>query len=172
MAKLVAISAFVGLSVVAVAVVAYIVGTSLFGTSLFGTAPLTGEALAAVSVSGTPLTPREAFLRTLLAMRYVALSMLGVAAVALFLSTMTDSPLAAALGALAVLVTSTLLLTLDAAQALAPYLPTRYWLAYLDLFRQPIRWREVVRGVGLQAGYVVVLLGAAWANFTTRDITS
>ena len=166
-AKLVAISAFVGLAVVAVAAIGYVVGTSLFGT-----APLRGDALAAVSVSGTPLTPREVLIRTLLAMLYVALSMLGVAAVALFLSTLTDSPLAAALGALAVLVTSTLLLTLDAARALAPYLPTRYWLAYLDLFRQPIQWREVVRGVGLQAGYVVVLLGAAWANFTTKDITS
>jgi len=30
----------------------------------------------------------------------------------------------------------------------------------------------VVRGIGLQAVYVVVLLGAAWANFTTKDVTS
>jgi ABC-2 type transport system permease protein len=124
------------------------------------------------SVSGTPLTVQQAVLRTLLAMAYVAFSMLGVAAMALFLSTVTDSPLAAAMGALAFLVASSLLLTLDAAGALRPYLPTRYWLAFVDLFRQPVLWRDILRGVGLQAVYVVVLLGAAWANFTTKDIKS
>ena len=91
--------------------------------------------------------------------------------VALFLSTVTDSPLGAALGALAVLVASSLLLTLDAAAPLAPYLPTRYWLAFVDLFRDPILWRDILRGVLLQGVYVGVLLGAAWANFTTKDVT-
>jgi len=42
----------------------------------------------------------------------------------------------------------------------------------VDLFRDPILWSEVERGVALQAVYVVVLLGAAWASFTTKDITS
>jgi ABC-2 type transport system permease protein len=163
-AKLVAVLVFVALAIVVVTVTAYFVGTSLFGSQ-----PLGGSVL---SVSGTPLTPREAVLRTLLAMGYVAFSMLGVAAVALFLSTVTDSPLAAAMGALAFLVASSLLLTLDASGALQPYLPTRYWLAFVDLFRQPIRWRDIVRGIGLQSVYVAVLLAAAWANFTTKDIKS
>ena len=163
-AKLVAVFVFVALAVVVVTVTAYFVGTSLFGTG-----PLNGSV---VSVSGAPLTPRDAVLRTLLAMAYVAFSMLGVAAMALFLSTLTDSPLAAAMGALAFLVASSLLLTLDAAGAIRPYLPTRYWLAFVDLFRQPILWRDVLRGVGLQGVYVAVLLGAAWANFTTKDIKS
>ena len=99
------------------------------------------------------------------------LSMLGVAAIALFLSTVVQSPLAAALGTLAVLIASTLLLTLEAAQALQPYLPTRYWLSFVDLFRDPILWRDVMRGTGLQMLYVVVFLAAGWANFTTKDIT-
>ena len=64
-----------------------------------------------------------------------------------------------------------LLLTLDASDSLRPYLVTRYWLAFVDLFRDPILWHDVVRGVLLQAGYVVVFLGAAWANFVTKDIT-
>ena len=98
--------------------------------------------------------------------------MLGVAALALLLSTFSDSPLGAAMGALAFLIASTLLLTLDAAEALHPYLPTRYWLAFVDLFRDPILWRDLVRGVLLQGVYVVVFLGAAWANFTTKDVTS
>ena len=97
--------------------------------------------------------------------------MLEVAAIALFLSTVTRSPLGAALGALAVLVASTILLGLEAASALQPYLPTRYWLAFVDLFRDPILWRDVLRGIALQAVYVVVFLAAGWANFMTKDVT-
>jgi ABC-2 type transport system permease protein len=98
--------------------------------------------------------------------------MLGVAAIGLFLSTLSDSPLSASLGALAFLVGSSLLLTLDAARSLQPYLPTRYWLSFIDLFRDPILWRNVERGVLLQAVYVAVFFAAAWANFATKDVTS
>jgi ABC-2 type transport system permease protein len=161
-AKLVAVIAFVVVTVVVVAGVGYLVGQLLFEVQ-----PAGGTAL-----SGTSLTSPELAVRTLLAIGYVTVSMLGVAAFALFFSTLTDSPLGATLGALAVLIASSLLFTLDAASSFAPYLPTRYWLAFVDLFRDPILWRDVVRGVALQAVYVVVLLGAAWANFTTKDVTS
>jgi ABC-2 type transport system permease protein len=53
-----------------------------------------------------------------------------------------------------------------------PYLLTRYWLSFVDLFRTPILWRDVDRGFVLQAVYVVVFLTAAWANFASKDITT
>jgi len=161
-AKLAAVLAFVLVTVLVVAAVGYLVGTMLFDA----------EPIAGTSVSGTSLTPEQIGGRTLLAIGYVAISMLGVAAFALFFSTLTDSPLGATMGALAVLVASSLLFTLDAASPIAPYLPTRYWLAFVDLFRDPILWRDLVRGVALQGVYVGVLLAAAWANFTTKDVTS
>ncbi|QXG75734.1 ABC transporter permease [Modestobacter sp. L9-4] len=161
-AKLVAVIAFVLVTVVIVAAVGYVTGQLLFDVQ-----PIGGTTL-----SGTPITAQDITGRTLLAIGYITVSMLGVAAFALFFSTLTDSPLAAALGALAVLIASSLLFTLDAASSFAPYLPTRYWLAFVDLFREPVLWRDLVRGVALQAVYVVVLTGAAWANFTTKDITS
>ena len=80
--------------------------------------------------------------------------MLGVGAIALFLSTLTDSSLGAALGALAALVASQVLVTLDAAGAVRPYLPTRYWLAWIDFFRDPILWRDIERGLAIQGVYV------------------
>ncbi len=162
-AKLVSICAFVLVAVAAVAVSAYFVGTSLLGT-----APVTST----TTVSGTPLTAQELAVRTLLMVLYIGWSMLGVAALSLFLSTLTDSPLGAALGGLALLVSSTVLVTLDAADVVRDYLPTRYWLAWVDLFRDPILWRDVERGVLVQGVYVVVLLGMAWASFTTKDVTS
>lgn len=161
-AKLVAVLAFVLVTVVVVAGVGYVVGVTLFDA----------RPAAGTSVSGTSLSSQELSARTLLAIGYVAVSMLGVAAFALFFSTLTDSPLGATMGALAVLVASSLLFTLDAASPIAPYLPTRYWLAFVDFFRDPILWRDVTRGLALQGVYVGVLLAAAWANFTTKDITS
>jgi ABC-2 type transport system permease protein len=163
-AKLAAVFVFV------VAAVVLVAGTGLLvGRALLGHQPLSA---AVISVSGSALTPGQLAGRTLLAIGYVAFSMLAVAAMALFLSTLSDSPLSATLGALAFLIGSSLLLTLDAASALQPYLPTRYWLSFIDLFRNPILWRNIVRGIGLQAVYVFVLLTAAWANFMSKDVTS
>jgi ABC-2 type transport system permease protein len=161
-AKLLAVLAFVLVTVVVVAGVGYVIGKTVFDAQPIG----------GTSVSGTSLTQADLTGRTLLAVGYVAVSMLGVAAFALFFSTLTDSPLGATMGALAVLVTSSLLFTLDAASPIAPYLPTRYWLAFVDLFRDPIQWRDLTRGLALQGVYVGVLLTAAWANFTTKDVTS
>lgn len=162
-AKLVSVLAFVVLAVLVVAVTAYVLGVTLLGTESLTT--------GTTSVSGSSLSTTELAARTGLALAYAMLCMLGVAAIALFLSTVADSPLGAALGTMAVFIASTLLLTLDAANVLAPYLPTRYWLAFVDLFRDPILWRDLVRGALLQVVYVGVFLGAAWANFATKDIS-
>ena len=190
--KLISVTTFTLVAVAAVTVTSYATGVLILGPSraaAVGTSPggLSGsiapgaggaptaglQAGAAItSLSGTPLTTLELVERVLGAMAFITVSMLGVAAIAIFLSTLTDSALGAALGALATLVASEVLVTLDAASAVQPYLPTRYWLAWIDFFRQPIFWRDIQRGFGIQAVYVVVFLAAAWANFATRDITT
>jgi ABC-2 type transport system permease protein len=162
LSKLVALTVFVLVAVVAVAVSGYFIGTNLFHA----------EPGAVTSVSGPTLTAGQLLLRIVAAVGFVAVSMLGVGAIAMFLSTLSDSSLGAALGALAVMVASQILVTLDAAGSVRPYLPTRYWLAWVDFFREPILWRDIERGLGIQLIYVVVFLGAAWANFATKDVTS
>ena len=165
-AKLTAVMAFLLLAVTAVAITAYVVGTRLFvpDPSL--------PATVVTGLSGSSLSNEQVVVRTVLVILYIAWSMLGVAAVALFLSTLTDSGLGAALGALAALVISQVLVTLDAASSVRDYLPTRYWLAWVDFFRDPILWRDIERGVLVQGVYVGVLLAMAWASFMTRDVTS
>jgi ABC-2 type transport system permease protein len=165
LAKLVTVVAFVLLAVLVVAGVSYVEGRLLLGK-----APATGAA-GTLSLSGSTLTQEELVWRTALALGYVVVCMLGVAAVSLFLSTLTTSSIAAALGTVGVLIASTVLLGLDAATALHPYLPTRYWLAFVDLFRDPILWRDVQRGLIVQISYLLVFTLAAWASFTTKDIT-
>jgi ABC-2 type transport system permease protein len=158
--KLVTVIVFVLMTVLIVAGVGYVAGRILFGV-----APVT-------SVSGSTLTTTEIFVRTALTIAYIAVSMLGLAAIAVFASTRTDSPLAAALAALATFVTSQVLDLIDATRAIRPYLPTHYWLSFIDLFRDPILWHDVLRGFSLQAVYIVIFLGAAWAGFSTKDIKS
>ena len=193
-AKLVSVLAYVLLVVVAVTVTAYATGVLLLGPSraaavgqvpaggaggavssgIAGQAPTAGQAAggAVTSLSGAPLSLLQLTERIGGAIIFITVSMLGVAAIALFLSTVSDSALGAALGALAALVASEVLVTLNAATVVQPYLPTRYWLAWIDFFRQPIFWRDIQRGFGIQAVYVVVFLAAAWANFSTKDITA
>lgn len=160
-AKLLAVVVFVVLAVLVIAAVGYVAGSVLFGIR-----PL------ATSVSGSSLSGTDTLIRTLATLGYVAVSMLGLASIALFASTRTDSPLAATLTALAVFVTSQVLDLIEASRAIRPYLPTRYWLSFVDLFRDPILWRDITRGLALQALYIVVFLGASWASFTTKDVTS
>ena len=173
-AKLVALTVYTLVAVTAVAATSYVAGRYLFGDQPVAVTRtgLSTTNVAATSLSGTGLTPADVLLRTGGAMAFIAVSMLGVGAIALFLSTITDSSLAAALGALAALIASESLVALNAAAAVSPYLPTRYWLAWLDFFRQPILWGEIDRGFAIQAAYVAVFLAAAWANFASKDITS
>jgi ABC-2 type transport system permease protein len=152
-----------------VVITALIVGVLLFGT---GHAAAVGQPGGLTSLSGNALSPNALVLRLLGAIGYIVLSMLGVGAVALLFSTLTDSALGAALGTLAVLIASEVLDALDAASSVRPYLLTNYWLSWVDFFRDPVFWNNIERGAGLQVIYIVVLLGAAWANFTTKDITS
>ena len=95
-AKLVSVLAFVLVTVLIVAAVGYLLGHDAVRRPAARPAPsrVGDRAHRAGQLSG----------RTLLAIGYVAVSMLGVAAFALFFSTFTDSPLGATLGALAVLV--------------------------------------------------------------------
>jgi ABC-2 type transport system permease protein len=161
-AKLISMVVFVVVAVVAVALSAFFIGVTLFPS----------QPSAVTSVSGVTLTRDQLIARIIAAVLYVCVSMLGVGAIALFLSTLTDSGLGAALGALAAFVTSQVLVALDAAGTVRPYLPTRYWLAWIDLFRDPIPWRDINRGLGIQAVYVAVFVAMAWANFATKDVKS
>jgi ABC-2 type transport system permease protein len=182
--KLLAITTFTLFAVVAVTVTSYAIGVFLLGhgaassvapgAGALGAAPTAGvqAGSSVTSLSGAPLTLLQLVERVAWAVGFITVSMLSVAAIALFLSTLADSALGAAIGALAALVASEVLVTLNAASVVQPYLPTRYWLAWIDFFRQPIFWRDIQRGFAIQAVYVAVFLAAAWANFSTKDITA
>ena len=168
-AKLITIAVFIIVSIGLIVATAYVTGVGLFGV---GQAAAVGQPGGVTSLSGSALSPVDLALRLSAAIGYIVLMMVGVGVIALFLSTFTVSGIGAALGTLAVLITSEILATLDAANPVKPYLPTNYWLSWIDFFRAPIFWHNIERGLFAQACYIIVFFGAAWANLASKDITS
>jgi len=123
-------------------------------------------------LSGDEVGVPESMLRALLVAGYVAVSMLGLSAVGLFVSTLTEIPVGAMAATVTLAVTSQILDSLEQTAWLHPYLMSHYWLGLADLLRTPIGWSSFADNAILQAGYVLVFGSLAWARFTTRDVLS
>ncbi|MGW5102242.1 ABC transporter permease [Streptomyces sp. NPDC004100] len=156
--KYATVVAFCLLATLVVAVTALIVGALLF--------PL-GDV---TTISGTRISFADGIGRALLIALVVAASLTGVAALGLFVSTLTNSGIAAMATTVGLLITVQILDQLPQLHALQPYLFSHYWLSFADLLRDPAPWEDVWRNLGLQGLYVAVFGAAAWARFTERDI--
>ncbi|WP_234393020.1 ABC transporter permease [Streptomyces pactum] len=124
------------------------------------------------TISGTRITYAEGLGRALLIALVVAASLVGVAALGLFVSTLTGSGIAAMATTVGLLITVQILDQIPQLDALRPYFFSHYWLSFADLMREPVYWDDLVKNLGLQALYAAVFGSAAWARFTTKDITS
>ncbi|MFI2188818.1 ABC transporter permease [Streptomyces sioyaensis] len=123
-------------------------------------------------LSGTSISFGEGLLRALAIAGAVALSLVGVAAIGLFVSTLTSSGIAAMATTVGLLITVQILDTIPQLAAVQPYLFPHYWLSFADLLRDPVYWDQLQKNFGLQALYALVFGSAAWARFTSRDITA
>jgi ABC-2 type transport system permease protein len=124
------------------------------------------------TISGTRITFAEGLGRAFLIALAVAASLTGVAALGLFVSTLTGSGIAAMATTVGLLITVQILDQIPQLHALQPYFFSHYWLSFADLMREPIYWDELQKNLGLQALYAAVFGSAAWARFTTKDITA
>ena len=149
-----------------------LVGTLVVALSALVTGALLFPLGGVTLLSGTTVSFGEGLLRALAIAGVVALSLIGVAAVGLFISTLTHSGIAAMATTVGLLITVQILDTIPQLDAIQPYLFPHYWLSFADLLRDPVYWDQVQKNLGLQALYAVVFGSAAWARFTTRDITA
>ncbi|MER7840209.1 ABC transporter permease [Streptomyces sp. NPDC096040] len=124
------------------------------------------------TISGTQISFTEGLGRALLIALMVAASLTGIAALGLFVSTLTNSGIAAMATTVGLLITIQILDQIPQLHALQPYFFSHYWLSFADLVRDPVYWDDLVRNLELQALYVAVFGSAAWARFTTKDITA
>lgn len=138
------------------------VGT-LMGALLFPVGPVT-------LLSGTTIGVGESLVRILLVCLYVTLSLLGLCAVGLFTSTLTDVPVGAMAATVVFSVVSQVVGQLPQLEWIHPWLLTQYWFGFADLLRDPIVWDSFIANTLLQAGYVLVFGALAYGRFSTRDV--
>ncbi|MFG2649854.1 ABC transporter permease [Streptomyces sp. NPDC048436] len=124
------------------------------------------------TISGTQIGFGEGLLRALLIALVVAASLVGVAALGLFVSTLTSSGIAAMATTVGLLITIQILDQIPQLHAIQPYFFSHYWLSFADLMREPVYWDELVKNLGLQGLYAAVFGSAAWARFGAKDISA
>ncbi|WP_405587264.1 ABC transporter permease [Streptomyces sp. NBC_01092] len=124
------------------------------------------------TISGTRISFAEGLGRALLIALVVAASLIGLAALGLFVSTLTNSGIAAMATTVGLLITVQILDQIPQLHAIQPYFFSHYWLSFADLMREPVYWDDLVRNLGIQALYAAVFGSAAWARFMAKDITA
>lgn len=149
----------------AVGVLAVSLVAALTGVVLFGTGDL-------VTLSGSRLPLWEAVPRLLLVACYVMLSLTAISAMGLFASTLTEQPVGAAIGTFIWVLLDQILGGLSVLDWLHPFLLSHYWNDWGGLLRDPIAWEGVGTGLVAPLLYGAVFFAAAWARFTTTDVTS
>ena len=135
------------------------------GAALFPVGPVT-------LLSGDTISVGESILRSLLVAGYVTVSLLGLSAIGLFISTLTVVPVGAMAATIVLSVVAQVLGALPQLEWLHPWLFSHYWLDFADLLRQPIAWASFGDNALLQAGYAMVFGALAYGRFVTRDILS
>ena len=135
------------------------------GAALYPVGPVT-------LLSGDVIQPPEAVLRLLLISAYLAVSLAGLSAIGLFLSTLTVVPVGAMAATVVLSVVSQVLDQLPQLEWLHPWLLSHYWLGFGDLLRQPVLWDSFASNALLQAGYVAVFGALAYGRFVTKDVLS
>jgi ABC-2 type transport system permease protein len=124
------------------------------------------------TLSGTTLSAGTTALRIVAAAGYMLVAVSGVAAVGIFISTLTDSGPGAAVATTVIAIASQVLDNIPSLRAIHPFLPTHGWLAFVDLFRFPIDWTNMRGGAVVSAAYTAAFLAGALLAFSRRDVTA
>jgi ABC-2 type transport system permease protein len=149
----------------AAAVVTVAVSGSIIGAILYPTGRMT-------LLSGRTISFGEGLWRLALISLYVIACVVMVGAVGLFVSTMTEVPIAAMAATLVLTIVSEVLDQVPQLHAIHGWLPSHYWLNWIDLLRDPVNASGIGTGLLVTGAYVAVALSLAWARFTGADVTA
>ena len=137
----------------------------LVGWILFPVGPIT-------LLSGAQESVGEGLMRLLAVGAYVSVSLFGLSAIGLFLSTLTTVPIGAMAATAILAVAAQIAGAIPQLDALHPWLFTDKWLDFGDLLRSPIVWDSFAQNALLQGIYILVFGAAAIARFRTKDVLS
>jgi ABC-2 type transport system permease protein len=138
---------------------------AVIGIALFGTGPL-------VTLSGSQIPFWSAVWRLVLVSLYLAAGLAALAAIGLFISTLTEQPLAATVALTIVTILMWIADSVPQLDWLHPWLLVDHWPAFADLLRDPPFLDGIRQGLLVDLGYAVVFWLLAWARFAGKDITS
>jgi ABC-2 type transport system permease protein len=138
---------------------------ALIGFALFPSGSVT-------ILSGDTVSLANALGRSVLVALYVTVSLLGLSAIGMFVSTLTDVPVGAMAATIILSVASEVLDQLPQLDWLHPWLFSNYWLGFGDFLRDPISWANFGTNAALQAGYFIVFGALAYGRFAAKDILS
>ena len=138
---------------------------AVVGALLFPIGPVT--LLSGTQVGGWSYAGRAVLLAL-----YVTLSMLGLAAIGLFASTLTTVPVGAMAATVVLAGVSQVLDQLPQLDWLHPFLFSHLWLGFGDLLRDPMSFDSFGSNALLQLGYVAVFGAMAYGRFATKDVLS
>lgn len=158
--KLAGVVVFCTVATLTVVAVGAAIGVALFGVQ------------DVAVLSGGTITPGESVGRALLAAGYVTVSLVGLGAIGLFVSTLTDVPVGAMAATVTLAVVSQVLGQIPQIDWLHPWLFTYRWFDVADVLRDPVSWDSFRQNAVLQGAYVAVFSTLAWARFTTKDVLS
>nr|WP_306332707.1 ABC transporter permease [Streptomyces sp. KL118A] len=147
-----------------------LVATLVVAVSALATGALLFPLGEVTTISGTRMSFGEGLLRALLIALVVAVSLIGVAALGLFVSTLTSSGIAAMATTVGLLITVQILDQIPQLHGLHPYFFSHYWLSFADLMREPIYWDDIIKNLQMQGLYAAVFGSAAWARFGAKDV--
>ncbi|MDA0290069.1 MAG: ABC transporter permease subunit [Actinomycetota bacterium] len=153
------------LAFVMVGTLTLMIAGALIGALLFPVGPVT-------LLSGDVIGLGEALGRMALVALYTTISMLGMLALGLFISTLTTIPVGAMTGVLVASGVSQILDNLPQLSVIHEFLFTHYWLDFADLLRNPIELSSMGSNLVLQLAYVATFGTLAYGRFRTQDVLS
>jgi ABC-2 type transport system permease protein len=140
-----------------VGVIAYVAGTIAFGTK-----PL-------LLPTGLFSTGHTLWLATL-SYLWVLAGMTCIVSLALLFSTMTNSSLTAAIVSLVLVMVVQILLSFSYFEWLRPWVFPNYFASWIDLFRTPVQWWDMGKGLICFGAYSLGFTLLAWWRFRRRDV--
>jgi ABC-2 type transport system permease protein len=137
---------------------------TVVGGLVFGFEPLT-------TLSGTTIGVGRALFLILAGTLSYSMPLLGMASIALLLSTVTRNSAAAVVGTLMISILLQILGSISALDFLEPYLLSEQFNAWQGFLRDPIDWHPVIQAAWVSALYAVPAIIAAFTVFLRRDVT-
>ena len=152
--------AYVAAAILLVIIVGAIAGAAYFG--IHGVTLLNGDTVSngagAIRAAGIAL--------------FVFVDLLGLAALALFLSTLTEVPIGAMAATVVFAIVFAVLEAVPQLGSFRSLLLTHHWFGFGELLRGDVRLVSLVRDSYIPLAYTAIFGTAAWSRLLTADVTS